>query len=169
MPITRSRRRRSRAAPSGESKYGRQSFGAQFARVLVDPDTMHVRVQRLIGAFAGGRPINPLLVRSQLIGGMTWGLGQAMMEETVMDERTGLWMNRSLGEALVPTNADVDEVDAIVIEEDDTRGHPLGIKGMGEIGGVGGAAAIGNAIFQATGIRLTELPFRIDRLLRAAT
>ena len=153
----------------GRSKYGRQSFGAQFARVLVDPDTKHVRVQRLIGAFAGGRPINPLLVRSQLIGGMTWGLGQAMMEEAVMDERTGLWMNRSLGEALVPTNADVDDVDAIVIEEDDTRGHPLGIKGMGEIGGVGCAAAIGNAIFHATGIRLTELPFRIDRLLRAAT
>lgn len=152
----------------GRSKYGRQAFGAQFARVLVDPDTMHVRVQRLVGAFAGGRPINPLLVRSQLIGGMIWGLGQAMMEETVMDERTGLWMNRSLGEALVPTNADVDDVDAIVIEEDDTRGHPLGVKGMGEIGGVGGAAAIGNAIFHATGMRLTELPFRIDRLLRAA-
>lgn len=89
------------------------------------------------------------------------------MEETVMDERSGMWMNRSLGEALVPTNADVDEIDAIVIEEDDTRGHPLGIKGMGEIGGVGGAAAIGNAIFHATGIRLTALPFRIDGLLTA--
>lgn len=151
----------------GRSTYGRQSFGAQFAKVLIDPDTMHVQVERLVGAFAGGRAINPLLVHSQLIGAMVWGLGQALMEETVVDERTGRWMNRSLGEALVPTNADVDGIEAIIVDEDDTRAHPLGIKGMGEIGGVGTAAAIGNAIFHATGARLTALPFRIDRLLGA--
>ena len=149
----------------GNKKLGRQTFGAQFAKVLIDPETMHLQVQRLVGAFAGGRPVNPMLVHSQVMGGMVWGLGQALLEESVMDERSGRWMNRSLGEALVPTNADIDGIEAIVIAEDDTRGHPLGIKGMGEIGVIGTAAAIGNAIFHATGLRLTELPFRIDRLL----
>ena len=152
----------------GTKKLGRQTFGAQFAKVLIDPDTMHLRVERLVGAFAGGRPVNPMLVHSQLVGAMVWGLGQALLEETAMDERSGMWMNRSLGEALVPTNADIDGVEAIIIAEDDTRGHPLGIKGMGEIGVIGTAAAIGNAISHATGMRLTELPFRIDRLLANA-
>ncbi len=151
----------------GHSKYGRMSFGGQFAKVLIDSDTGHIQVERLVGAFAGGRAINPLLVRSQLLGSMVWGLGQALMEESAMDARTGLFMNRSLGEALVPTNADVDQFDAIIIDEDDTRAHPLGIKGMAEIGVIGTAAAIGNAIFHATGLRLTELPFRVDRLLAA--
>ncbi|USQ71725.1 xanthine dehydrogenase family protein molybdopterin-binding subunit [Roseomonas mucosa] len=149
----------------GHSRYARSAFGAQFAKVLIDPETGHIQVTRLIGAFAGGRAINPLLVRSQLIGGMVWGLGQALLEETVMDTRLGMWMNRSLGEALVPANADIAELEALVIEEDDTRGHPLGVKGMGEIGSVGGPAAISNAIFHATGVRLTEMPFRIDKLL----
>ncbi|WP_375382330.1 xanthine dehydrogenase family protein molybdopterin-binding subunit [uncultured Sphingomonas sp.] len=149
----------------GHSKYARFSFGAQFAKVLVDPETAHVQVVNYIGAFAGGRAINPLLVRSQLIGGMVWGLGQALIEETVMDPRTGMWMNRSLGEALVPVNADIAGIEALIIEEDDTRAHPLGIKGMGEVGSIGGQAAIGNAIFHATGVRLTDLPFRVDRLL----
>ena len=151
----------------GTKKLGRQTFGAQFAKVLIDPDTMHLRVERLVGAFSGGRPVNPMLVHSQVMGGMVWGLGQALVEESAMDERSGTWMNRSLGEALIPTNADIDGIEAIVIAEDDTRGHPLGIKGMGEIGVIGTAAAIGNAIFHATGMRLTELPFRIDRLLAA--
>lgn len=148
-------------------RHGRQSFGAQFAKVLIDPDTMYIRVERLVGAFAGGRAINPLLVHSQCMGAMVWGLGQALMEESVVDERTGLWMNRNLAEALVPTNADTGGIEAIIINEDDTSGHPLGVKGMGEIGVVGTAAAIGNAVFHATGMRLTSLPFRIDRLLAA--
>lgn len=149
----------------GHSKYARFCFGAQFAKVLVDPDTGHVQVTRFIGAFAGGRAVNPLLVRSQLMGGMVWGLGQALLEESVMDERFGRWMNRNLGEALVPTNADIAEIDALIIEEDDTRGHPLGVKGMGEVGSIGGPAAISNAIYHATGVRLRDLPFRIDKLL----
>lgn len=149
----------------GKSKYARHAFGAQFAKVRIDPDTGHVQVVKLIGAFAGGRAINPLLVRSQLMGGMVWGLGQALLEESVMDDRTGMWMNRSLGEALVPAHADIAEIDALIIEEDDTRGHPLGVKGMGEVGSIGGPAAISNAIFHATGVRLTDPPFRIDRLL----
>ena len=138
----------------GRSKNGRLAFGAQFAKVLIDPDTMHIQVERLIGAFAGGRIINPILVRSQLMGGMVWGIGQALFEESMNDRRTGKWMNSSLGEALVPTNANIADIDAIIIEEDDTRGHPLGIKGMGKIGAVGTPAAIGNAIFHALGVRL---------------
>lgn len=152
----------------GKSKYGRQGFGAQFARVLIDPETCHIQLERLVGAFAGGRLVNPLLVRSQLIGGMVWGIGQALIETSDMDPRTGMWMNRSLGEALVPTNADVDRIEVIMLEEDDSRADPLGIKGMGEIGSVGGSAAIANAIFHATGVRATSLPIRIDRLLEAA-
>ena len=140
----------------GKSKYGRQIFGAHFARV---------QVGRFVGAFAGGRPINPLLVRSQLMGGMVWCLGQALLEESHIDPRTGIWMNASLGEALVPTNADIDGIEAIIVEEDDTRGDPLGIKGMGEIASVGGAAAIGNAVFHATGKRIRSLPITIDKLL----
>ncbi len=149
----------------GHSKYARFCFGAQFAKVLIDPETGHLQVTRFVGAFSGGRVINPLLARSQVMGGMVWGLGQALVEESVMDARFGMWMNRSLGEALVPVNADIANIEALLIEEDDTRGHPLGVKGLGEVGSIGGPAAIGNAIFHAIGLRLTDLPFRIDKIL----
>ncbi|WP_324679478.1 xanthine dehydrogenase family protein molybdopterin-binding subunit [Hymenobacter sp. GOD-10R] len=149
----------------GHSSYGREAFGAEFAVVSVDPDTMHVQVERLVGAFAGGRILNPLLVRSQLMGSMVWGLGQALLEQTEMDERTGHWTNDSLGEALIPTNADVADIDIILVEEDDSRGHPLGVKGLGELGITGVAAAIANAIFHATGQRITSLPITLDKLL----
>ena len=149
----------------GHSKYARFCFGAQFAKVLIDPETGHLQVTRFVGAFSGGRVINPLLARSQVMGGMVWGLGQALVEESVMDARFGMWMNRSLGEALVPVNADIAGIEALLIEEDDTRGHPLGVKGLGEVGSIGGPAAISNAIFHAIGLRLTELPFRIDKIL----
>ena len=149
----------------GHSAYGRSAFGAQFVKVSVDPDTLHVQVERLVGAYAGGRVINPVLVRSQLIGAMVWGVGQALLEESTLDPRTGRWMNTNLAEALVPTHADIADIEAIIIEEDDTRGHPLGVKGMGEIGIVGTSAAIANAIYHATGQRLTSLPMRLDKLL----
>ena len=152
----------------GKSDYGRASFGAEFAKVSIDPDTRHVQVERLVGAFAGGRVINPILARSQLMGAMVWGLGQALMEETHMDPRTGHWANDNLGEALVPTHADVADLDVILIDEDDTRGHPLGVKGLGELGIVGVSAAIANAIYHATGQRLTSLPMRMDKLLAAS-
>jgi xanthine dehydrogenase YagR molybdenum-binding subunit len=144
----------------GRSSYARMAFGAQFARVLVDPDTSEVRVDRLVGAFAGGRIVNPMLARSQLVGGMVWGLGQALMEETVLEQRTGSWITADLGEALVPVHADVPAIEAILIDEDDTRGSLLGAKGIGEIGVVGTAAAIANAIHHATGRRLRSLPLR---------
>lgn len=154
--------------PSLPHKYGRSAFGAQFVKVLIDPDTMHLQVERLVGAFAGGRALNPILVRSQLLGSMIWGLGQALIEESLMDTRTGIWMNGNLGEALVPVNADIADVEAILIEEDDTRGHPLGVKGMGEVGTIGTAAAVSNAIYHAIGKRFCSLPIKIDDLLREA-
>ena len=148
----------------GRSRFGRAAFGAQFAKVSVDPATLQVRVERLVGAFACGRIINPLIARSQLIGGMIWGLGQALFEESYPDPRTGRWTNANLAEALMPTNADAPDVEVILIEEDDTRGHALGVKGVGEIGVVGTAGAIANAIFNATGARLTSLPMRLDHM-----
>ena len=149
----------------GRSKYGRAAFGAQFVKVSVAPDTGDIRVEKLVGAFAGGRVINPVLVRSQLLGGMVWGIGQALMEESLLDPRTGRWLNPNLGEALVPTHADIRDLEALIIEEDDTRGHPLGVKGLGEIGVAGMAAAVANALYHATGQRLTSLPMRLDSLL----
>lgn len=144
---------------------GRATFGAQFAKVAVDPVTGVVRVQRLVGAFAGGRVVNPMLARSQLMGGMVWGLGQALFEHTRLDERLGRWMNADLAEAMIATHADVPTIDVLMVEEDDRRGHPLGIKGLGEIGIVGVAPAIANAVFHATGVRIRSLPLTPDKLL----
>ncbi|MBF8643745.1 xanthine dehydrogenase family protein molybdopterin-binding subunit [Pseudomonas luteola] len=149
----------------GKPAYGRAAFGAQFVRVRVDPLTGRIRIDRLVGAFAGGRIVNPTLAHSQLVGGMIWGLGQALMEETRLDEGTGRWMNADLSEALIMTQADVPDIEAIMIEEDDRRGHPLGIKGLGEIGVVGVAAAVANAVFHATGKRIRTLPITLDKLM----
>lgn len=145
----------------GRSRYARFAFGAQFARVAVDHETGKIRVQRIIGAFGCGRIINPKLARSQLLGGMVWGLGQALFEETVLDERDGSWVNSNLAEALVPTNSDVPRMEVLFAEEDDSRGSALGAKGLGEIGITGVAAAIANAVYHATGKRIRKLPIKL--------
>lgn len=155
----------STASQMHKPEFGRGAFGAQFAKVAINPTTGEIRVQRLVGAFAGGRLVNPLLARSQLMGGMVWGLGQALFERSQLDSRNGRWMNADLSEALVATNADVRDIEVITIEEDDRSGHPLGIKGLGEIGVVGVAAAIANAVFHATGQRIRGLPLTPDKLL----
>jgi xanthine dehydrogenase YagR molybdenum-binding subunit len=149
----------------GKSPYGRFAFGAQFARVAVYAPTGHIQVTHMSGAFAAGRILNPRTARSQFLGGMIWGLGQALMERTTLDLRHGAWVNTNLGEALVPTNADVPAIDVITIDEDDTRGNALGIKGVGEIGITGVAAAIANAVYNATGRRTRSLPITLDKLL----
>ncbi len=145
----------------GKSRYGRAAFGAQFVKVAVDSATGQVRVRELVGAFAGGRIINQTTARSQLLGGMVWGIGHALFEETKIDQHTGSWVNSDLAEALVPTNSDVPSIDAILIEEDDSRGSALGAKGIGEIGIVGVAAAIANAVYHATGQRFRDLPLKL--------
>ena len=144
------------------------AFGAQFAEVRVHAYTGEIRVSRLVGAFASGRILNRLTAHSQLIGGMVWGLGSALLEATEVDPRTGGYTNANLAEYLVATAADVPSVEALMIEDDDSEVNPAGIKGLGEISIIGVNAAIANAIFAASGKRLRRLPIRLDNLLQVS-
>jgi xanthine dehydrogenase YagR molybdenum-binding subunit len=143
----------------------RHAFGAQFAEVRVDPETGEVRASRLLGVFAAGRIVNAKTARSQLIGAMTMGLGMALLEESVLDPRVGAYVNHDLAGYHIPANADVEDVDAVWIEEDDPRVNPMGTKGIGEIGIVGTAAAVVNAVHNATGVRVREFPITLEKLL----
>ncbi|XRQ04763.1 xanthine dehydrogenase family protein molybdopterin-binding subunit [Actinomadura welshii] len=145
-------------------EYARHAFGAQFAEVEVDMDTGEVRVARMLGVFAAGRIINPVTARSQFIGGMTMGIGMALMEESIMDEQFGDYLNRDLAQYHVPACADVRGIDAVWLEESDPHLNPMGAKGIGEIGIVGAAAAVGNAVHHATGVRVRDLPITPPKL-----
>ncbi|AFL87146.1 aerobic-type carbon monoxide dehydrogenase, large subunit CoxL/CutL-like protein [Terriglobus roseus DSM 18391] len=149
----------------GKSDYARMAFGAQFARVAVNEFTGSVRVTHMTGAFAAGRILNARTARSQLLGGMVWGVGHALLEESLRDIRLGAWVNANLAEAHVPTNADAPDIEVIFVPEDDTRGSELGAKGIGEIGITGVSAAIANAIHNATGRRLRNLPITAEQVL----
>jgi xanthine dehydrogenase YagR molybdenum-binding subunit len=151
--------------PPLDTPYGLLTFGAQFARVAVDADLGIIRVRHMVGAFAPGRVLNPRTARSQLMGGMLWGMSQALLEGTRMDTGRGRWANASLGDYLVPVNADAPDVDVELIEVEDNVVSPLGVKGVGEIGQVGSAAAIANAVYHATGYRVRELPIAVEHLL----
>ncbi|MBV9861584.1 MAG: xanthine dehydrogenase family protein molybdopterin-binding subunit [Alphaproteobacteria bacterium] len=154
------------ARPGDEKEhFSMHSFGAQFAEVRVDPDFGTVRVSRLVGAFAAGRILNPKTARSQAIGGMVYGMGMALLEETRVDRRLGRVTNANIAEYLVPVNADVPDISTIFIEEQDRLINPAGIKGLGELPMVGAAAAIANAVYHATGVRVRELPIRPEKLL----
>jgi xanthine dehydrogenase YagR molybdenum-binding subunit len=122
-------------------------------------------VPRIVGAFAAGRIMNTRTARSQLMGGMIWGISSALHEATEIDRRTARYVNDNLADYLVPVNADVREVDVILVPEEDTAVNPVGAKGLGELGNVGTAAAITNAVYNATGVRIRELPVRIEKLL----
>ena len=143
----------------------RYAYGAQFAEVRVDADTGEVRVNRLLGVFAAGRVVNPTTARSQLIGGMTMGLSMALHEEGVLDERYGDWVNHDLATYHVSGCADVERIEAYWVDEQDAELNPAGVKGIGEIGIVGTAAAIANAVHHATGVRVRDLPIRLDKLI----
>jgi xanthine dehydrogenase YagR molybdenum-binding subunit len=151
--------------PPLDTPHGLCTFGAQFARVAVDADLGLVRVRHMVGAFAPGRVLNSRTATSQLMGGMLWGLGQALLEGTHMDPKLGRWANVSLGDYLVPVNADAPDVDVELVELQDDVVNPLGVKGVGEIGQVGAAAAIANAVYHATGYRVRELPIAPENLL----
>ncbi len=151
--------------PPLDTPYGLLTFGAQFAKVAVDADLGIIRVRHLAGAFAPGRILNPRTARSQLMGGMLWGMSQALLEGNHMDTARAGWASTSLGEYLVPVNADAPDVDVDLIEVEDRVTGPLGVKGVGEIGQVGAAAAIANAVYHATGYRVRELPIAVEHLL----
>ncbi|MEO3747366.1 xanthine dehydrogenase family protein molybdopterin-binding subunit [Plantactinospora sp. B5E13] len=147
------------------SDHAMHTFGAQFAEVAVDADLGRIQVRRLVGVFAPGRVLNRRTAHSQLMGGMLWGVGQALLEATRMDPHTGRYANQNLADYLVPTNADVPDVVVDMIEVPDAVVNPLGVKGVGEIGIVGVSAAIANAIHHATGRRIRKLPILLEDLL----
>jgi xanthine dehydrogenase YagR molybdenum-binding subunit len=155
----------SAADPVAQSNYAMHAHGAVFAEVKVDPDLGQMRVTRVVGAFAAGRIINPRMVRSQLYGGMIWGVSFALHEQAVMDPRSGRPMNPDLGEYHIPVNADVPSLEAILVEERDPHVNALGIKGVGEIGVTGSAGAVANAVWHATGHRVRKFPITLDRLI----
>ena len=149
-------------------RYTRQSHTAVFAEVKVDEDLGSIEVSRVVTAIAAGRILNPKTGRSQIMGGIVWGIGMALHEKSVMDQRFGRFINHNLAEYHVPVNADIRDIDVIFVEEHDSIVNPLGVKGLGEPGVVGVAAAVANAIFHATGIRVRELPITLDKLLGTA-
>jgi xanthine dehydrogenase YagR molybdenum-binding subunit len=148
-----------------EKKYSMHAFGAQFAEVRVDRDLGMVQVARFLGVFGAGRILNPKTAKSQMIGGIVWGISQALHEETHIDERYGNFVNNNLGEYHVPVNADIPDIDVLFLDEKDNYVNPLGVKGVGEIGIVGAGAAVANAIYNATGKRIRDLPITPDKLL----
>jgi xanthine dehydrogenase YagR molybdenum-binding subunit len=151
--------------PAAQANYAMHAHGAVFAEVKVDPDLGQIRVTRLVGAFAAGRIINPHLVRSQIYGGMIWGMSFALHEEALVDRRSGRIINANLAEYHVPVNADVPSMEALMIEEHDPHVNALGIKGVGEIGITGSAGAVANAVWHATGVRVRRFPIRIEELV----
>src|SRR3989440_1267266 len=150
---------------SEAQQFSMHAFGAQFAEVRVNEDTGEVRGPRLLGVFAAEQIFNPPTARSQLLGGMPRGASMALHEESVLDPRFGDYVNHDFAEYHIATNADVGEIDVSWIEEEDRHVNPIGVKGIGEIGIVGTAAAIANAVYHATGIRVRDLPITLDKLL----
>jgi xanthine dehydrogenase YagR molybdenum-binding subunit len=148
-----------------DDTYSMHAFGAHFAEVRVDTDTGEVRVPRMLGMFAAGRIVNPRTARSQFIGGMTMGLSMALHEAGIMDPHIGTVVTADLADYHFAANADVGDLDAQWIDEVDPHVNPMGTKGIGEIGIVGAAAAIANAVFHATGLRVRDLPITPDKLL----
>jgi xanthine dehydrogenase YagR molybdenum-binding subunit len=141
------------------------AFGAQFVEVRVHARTREIRAPRAIGAFAAGHIMNPRTARSQLMGGIIWGLSSALHEATELDERAARYVNTNLADYLIPVNADIQTVEVILVPETDDWVNPLGVKGLGELGNVGVNAAVANAVFHATGRRLRDLPIRLENLL----
>lgn len=149
-----------------QTKYSMHTHSAVFAEVKVDEALGTVEVSRMVSAIAAGRILNPKTARSQILGGMVWGIGHALQEETFLDKSLGRYMNHNYAEYHIPVNRDIRDLDVIFVEEHDEIINPMGVKGLGEIGLVGVAAAIANAVFHATGKRIRELPLTLDKVIR---
>jgi xanthine dehydrogenase YagR molybdenum-binding subunit len=154
--------------PSDDAKnFSKHSFGAVFVEVHVDDTLGVIRVARVVAAYDVGTLLNEKTAHSQLMGGIVWGIGQALTEEGLLDPRYGRIANNNLAEYHVPVNADIGTIDISVMDTTDLRLNPLGARGIGEIGITGVAAAVGNAVYHATGTRVRALPITLDKLLRA--
>jgi xanthine dehydrogenase YagR molybdenum-binding subunit len=147
------------------SKYSIHAYGAHFAEIGVDADTGEARLRRMLGVFAAGRIFNRKTARSQLIGGMTFGVSSALLEEAIVDTRTGAFINHDLAGYLLPVHADIAEIDAVLLDGFDDKANVLGAKGVGEIGNCGANAAIANAVFNATGVRVRDFPVTIEKVM----
>jgi len=155
-----------KAEPGDEKqKFSMHAFGAVFVEVTVDEDLGEIRVPRVVGVYGVGKLMNEKTGYSQLMGGIVWGIGLALFEETLIDKREGRAVNANLAEYHVPTNADIQAIDVQIVDEDDPHVNPLGAKGIGEVGITGVGAAIANAVFHATGKRVRDLPITLDKLL----
>ncbi len=143
------------------------SMGAEFVEVRINALTREIRVPRLVGAFAAGRIMNTRTARSQYMGAMIWGVSSALHEATEIDPRNARYTNDNLADYLVPVNADIQQLDVILVPDRDDFVNPAGVKGIGELGNVGTAAAVANAVYHATGVRVRELPIRLEKLLQA--
>lgn len=154
----------SSAPDTKQQQFSRYSHSAIFAEVKVDEEFGVIEVTRVVSAIAGGHILNPKTARSQVLGGIVWGIGMALEEESVIDQHYGRFINHNLAEYHVPVNADVRDIEVIFVEEHDEVVNPLGVKGLGELGLVGVAAAIANAVFHATGKRVRELPITLDKV-----
>jgi xanthine dehydrogenase YagR molybdenum-binding subunit len=141
------------------------AFGAEFVEVRVNALTREIRVPRIVGAFAAGHIVNERTARSQLMGGMIWGVSSALHEQTEIDRKRARYVNDNLADYLIPVSADIEKVEVILVPEHDLAVNPAGVKGLGELGNVGTAAAISNAVRHATGKRVRRLPIRIEHLL----
>jgi xanthine dehydrogenase YagR molybdenum-binding subunit len=152
--------------PTQDPSRAYNTHSAIFAEVMIDEQLGVIRVTRVVSAIAAGRILNTKTASSQILGGVVWGIGMALHEETLIDHRFGRIMNANIAEYHVPVNADVHDIKVIFVDEPDEMVNPLGIKGLGEIGIVGVAAAIANAVYHATGNRVRDLPITLDKLMR---
>ena len=164
--VDRIEQEKSRPASTKTSAHARNTHSAIFAEVKVDEELGVIRVTRVVSAVAAGRILNTKTARSQIMGGVVWGIGMALHEETLIDHRFGRIMNANIAEYHVPVNADVHDIEVIFVDEPDDIVNPLGIKGVGEIGIVGVAAAIANAVYHATGKRVRDLPITLDKVIQ---
>jgi xanthine dehydrogenase YagR molybdenum-binding subunit len=154
------------SSPGAErGRYAFTSFGAHFCEVRVNRWTGEPRLTRMTTVVDGGTIVNAKTARSQIIGGVVFGIGQALLEGARVEPATGRIANANLADYLVPVNADVPPIDVHFLDHPDTVFNPVGARGIGELGTVGAAAAVGNAIYHATGRRVRELPITLDKLL----
>jgi xanthine dehydrogenase YagR molybdenum-binding subunit len=148
-----------------DKTYQQSTFGAHFIEVGVDMATAEIRLRRMLAVCAAGRILNPKSARSQVIGAMTMGAGAALMEELVVDKRYGFFVNHDLAGYEVPVHADIPHQDVIFLDETDPISSPMKAKGVGELGICGVGAAVANAIYNATGIRVRDYPITLDKLI----